>query len=377
VTLSHLTGDILGPPGVWRFVRAVVVIFVISAVLRMIPVPRRRMGHTHRWARPSATILALVTAGQLLVAGGGIYAVERHRSPPQHAEGALRQVPSPALTNAASAQAGAAASTPGVGVFEPSATASYRLVDEFMEATGTRPEFVLYYSGWGDPFQVQFADWAHAAGAVPFVQMEPMGVPLRNITAGRYDGYLRSFASAVSNYGHQVVLGFAPEMNGTWYAWGAGHTAPSEWIAAWRHVVNVFRAAGAFNVTWLWTVNSINAAGARLQPWWPGASYVSWVGIDGYYYRPTDTFASVFGATISEVRTFTAAPILISETAAGPSPEQAAQINGLFQGVRTNHLRGAVWFDLAQHDGPYHLNWRLEDSPGGLAAYRRAAREDL
>lgn len=204
--------------------------------------------------------------------------------------------------------------------------------------------------------------------------MEPNGVPLPDITAGRSDGYLRSFATAVRRYGHQVILGLAPEMNGNWYTWGAGHTAPAAWVAAWRHVVGVFRQAGAANVTWLWTVSSINAAGAPLDQWWPGASYVNWVGIDGYYYRPAATFASVFGTTIREVRTFTRAPVLISETATGPSPEEANQISGLFKGVRADHLRGAVWFDMGQHDGAYHLDWRLEDNPAALAAFRTAAK---
>jgi hypothetical protein len=259
-------------------------------------------------------------------------------------------------------------------VFEPSATASYRLVDEFMKATGTRPGFVLYYSGWNDPFQIRFAGWAHAAGAVPFAQMEPNGVPLARIAAGGSDGYLRSFAAAVRTYGHQVILGFAPEMNGNWYTWGAGRTAPAVWVAAWRHVVDVFRHAGASNVTWLWTVSSVNAAAAPLRQWWPGASYVTWVGIDGYYYQPSDTFALVFGTTIREVRTITRAPILISETAAGPSPDEADQIIGLFRDVRTGRLRGAVWFDMSQHAGQYHQDWRLEDSPAALATFRKAAK---
>ena len=36
----------------------------------------------------------------------------------------------------------------------------------------------------------------------------------------------------------------------------------------------------------------------RSRHWWPGSSYVNWVGIDGYYYSPSDTFTKVFGGTI-------------------------------------------------------------------------------
>jgi Glycosyl hydrolase family 26 len=145
------------------------------------------------------------------------------------------------------------------------------------------------------------------------------------------------------------------------------------WVAAWRRVVSTFRQAGASNVTWLWTVNSVNASAAPLSQWWPGGAYVDWVGIDGYYYTPADTFGSVFGTTISQVRAFTTAPILISETGAGAGPEQAAQIRALFAGVQAGRLAGLVWFDMAQHDGQYHQDWRLEDSPAGLAEFSRDA----
>ena len=45
-----------------------------------------------------------------------------------------------------------------------------------------------------------------------------------------------------------------------------------------------------------------------IASWWPGAQYVTWVGIDGYYFRSSDTFSSVFGRTIKQVRKFTASP---------------------------------------------------------------------
>ena len=40
-------------------------------------------------------------------------------------------------------------------------------------ATGTRPDIALYYSGWGEPFQLTFAREAAQHGAVPLIQIEP------------------------------------------------------------------------------------------------------------------------------------------------------------------------------------------------------------
>jgi hypothetical protein len=170
-----------------------------------------------------------------------------------------------------------------------------------------------------------------------------------------------------------VVIGFGHEMNAPWYSWGYGHTPAKVFVAAWQHVVTVFRNQGADNVTWLWTINADTPKTGPIASWWPGAGYVTWVGIDGYYYRPSDTFASVFGKTIGQVRSFTGDPVLLSETAVGPEAGQALKIPGLFAGMRQYKTLGLVWFDIAQDDGLYHQDWRLEDSSAAEAAFRLGA----
>ncbi len=49
-------------------------------------------------------------------------------------------------------------------------------------------------------------------------------------------------------------------------------------------------------------------------------------------------------------------------------------IPGIFAGVHSNHLLGVVWFDVAQDDGIYHQDWRLEDSPAAIAVFRQGLR---
>jgi hypothetical protein len=230
----------------------------------------------------------------------------------------------------------------------------------------------VYYSSWNDQFSTSFARTAWDRDAYVLVQLQPAGVTLASIAAGGSDAYLRSYADAVVAFGHPVILSFGHEMNGTWYPWGDGHTSPATFVAAWRHVVRVFRAAGAANVTWLWTVNSINGAASSLSQWWPGAAWVNWTGIDGYYYRATDTFGSVFGSTIADIRTFSSAPLLIAETAVGTTPDRKSQISALFAGIRRTRLAGVAWFDEAQHSGLYHQDWRLEGDPSALAAFTAA-----
>jgi Glycosyl hydrolase family 26 len=261
-----------------------------------------------------------------------------------------------------------------LGVYEPGAPASFGQVTEFARSIGREPNLAGYFSGWAEPFKTAFASTARRDGAVTLVQIDPTDATVGAIAAGDYDGYLRSYADEVRDFGHPVVLGFGHEMNASWYPWGYGHIPPRVFVAAWRHIVDLFRAQGAGNVTWLWTIQADSPGTGPVRSWWPGSRYVSWIGIDGYYYRPSDTFAGVFGATIRQVRTFTGKPVLLSETGAGPAAGQAAKIGDLFRGMSAYQTLGLVWFDIAQHDGIYHQDWRIEHSAAAVRAFRQGIR---
>jgi hypothetical protein len=258
-----------------------------------------------------------------------------------------------------------------LGVYERGVPRSYSAVDVFARAIGRQPNLVLSFSGWNDQFQAGFADQARSHHAIPFIQLEPRGTGLAAIAAGRFDVYLVSYARAVATYRRPVVLGFAHEMNGPWYPWGWTHVSPALWVAAWRHVVTVFRRAGARNVTWIWTANVEGPGDGPLRAYWPGRRYVDWIGITGYLFFSQDTFTGTYGPTITAVRRFAHRPILISEAAVGQVAGQAAKIPGLFSLVRNDHLLGFVWFDAAQNFGIYHQDWRLEDHPAAVSAFRR------
>jgi len=265
-----------------------------------------------------------------------------------------------------------------LGVYEPDAPATYAGVDQFADAIGRQPNLVSYYSSWLDlePFQVGFATLAAKHGAITVVQIDPKNVSLVSIANGKYDGYLRTYAAAVKAFGAEVVLSFGHEMNGNWYSWANQHTSPTAFVAAWRHIVTVFRAAGAGNVIWLWTVNRIDNSVPipNPGPWWPGKSYVTWVGIDGYYYGPSSTFSQVFGPTIVDLRELTNDPILIAETGASPDAGQAAKITDLFEGVQSYGLMGFMWFDAnaGRTSEGVPQDWRI-DNPAALTSFREDA----
>jgi mannan endo-1,4-beta-mannosidase len=256
-----------------------------------------------------------------------------------------------------------------IGVFQPEAPESYAGIEAFTNTTGVSPRVVSYYSGWLEPFQSGFAAEAVRHGALPLVQIDPTSISLAAIASGQYDNYLRSYADSVRSFGHKVILGFGHEMNAGWYSWGWKHARPRVFVAAWRHIVDVFRQQGAGNVVWMWTVN-VDSDSAIKSParWWPGSSYVDWVGIDGYYLKQSWTFAPLFGPTIKIVHSLSRLPIpiLISEVGA-PTSDQPAKIADLFAGIRAYGLLGFIWFDS---NGS--RDWALT-TPAAIAAFRRGA----
>jgi len=256
-----------------------------------------------------------------------------------------------------------------LGVYVPGVPNSYRPLTSFTATTGVRPNIVVYYSAWFEPFQSGFAVAAAGHHAVPLVQIDPSHVSLDAIAYGKYDSFLNAYASAVRLYRRPVILSFGHEMNAPWYPWGDRHTSAATFVAAWRHIVTLFHNDGAYNATWMWTVNVISPGQHVVSPaaWWPGQPYVNWVGIDGYYRTSTATFAGLFGPTEAAVHGLTRDPVLISETGVAPGPARLTEIPGLFTGARAARVLGLVWFDANGTE-----DWRL-DSPAVLAAFRREA----
>ena len=260
-----------------------------------------------------------------------------------------------------------------LGVFERGVPPNYEPVADFAQAVGKQPNMVGYYSGWVQPFPSSFAQKLYRHHMIMYVQIDPAYAHLSDIAAGIDDQYLEAYADSVRSFGHAVVIGFGHEMNAPWYSWGYNHVPAATFVAAWRHIVSLFRDEGAENVTWLWTINQDGPGTGPIASWWPGQGYVSWVGIDGYYFRPSDTFSSVFGRTIKQVRKFTSKPVLLSETAVGPQADRSAKILDLFAGVTKYKTLGLVWFDLPNDKGVYNEDWRIEGNQPAENAFGEGA----
>ena len=101
---------------------------------------------------------------------------------------------------------------------------------------------------------------------------------------------LVTVARRVKAYGRPVAIRPWAEMNGDWQPWqptsrpvdgyASGYGA---FIAAWRHIVNLFRGEGVRNVKWVFNPTTDTYAGTTdVRRIWPGRDYVDVLGLDGY-----------------------------------------------------------------------------------------------
>jgi len=228
-----------------------------------------------------------------------------------------------------------------------------------------------------------------AHGAIPVFSWSSQSIPssthepafqLADIIDGRYDSYIRSFAVAAREWGHPFFLRFDWEMNGDWFPWSerTNGNGPGQYVAAWRHVHDIFTAVGATNATWVWC--PYVDPGATLQPLsqlYPGNAYVDWTCLDGYNWgpdakraEPWRSFATLFRSSYRQITETIAPtkPMLIAETASSEKGgSKAAWIEAMFAAlpVQFPRVRGLIWFENVSEG----MDWPIETSAASREAF--------
>jgi hypothetical protein len=280
----------------------------------------------------------------------------------------------PAAPARAAGDAGQPEAKVAVGAFVPHATERPARLEKYVRRTGRRPAIILYYRPWEDGRLFDRATLRRVTrgGALPMVTWEPWDHPLRAIAAGRYDRYLRASAADARRWGRPILLRFAHEMNGDWYDWGSKKATPAEYVAAWKHVVRVFRQQRARNVRFAWTPNVSSRGGRVLRRYYPGDRWVDWVGLSGFSWGGPwgwQSFSEIFERSYRAVTAMTHKPFMIAETAASEvGGDKRAWIESTFRRElpRMPRVRAVVWFN--GHDK--WADWNVASSSRALKAFR-------
>ncbi len=267
--------------------------------------------------------------------------------------------------------------------FEGEAGKSASLVQFFQPFANCDPGCDFY------EFPTKPMESIRSHGAIPVLSWSSQSIPsslnqpdfqLGDVIDGRYDDFIREFAAEAKAWGHPFFLRFNWEMNGNWFPWaeGVNGNASGQYVAAWRHVHDVFNAVGVTNVSWVWCP-FVDPAGSMtdLASLYPGDGYVDWTGLDGYNWgtnpaspRGWRSFDQLFADTYGEIAEdiAPAKPLMIAEFGSSEQGgDKAAWIRDALSRIPAAYpqARAMLWFDKFDDD----MDWPIETSPAATTAF--------
>jgi Glycosyl hydrolase family 26 len=249
-------------------------------------------------------------------------------------------------------------------------------IDETTRKLGRTPVIHLTYYGWADDWTGSVTQADLAAGRIPLVNWEPHNIDFAKIIDGSLDATIIARAKGSKALGKKFFLDFAAEMNGD-EAWSGNNAAL--YVSAYRHIHDLFVAAGAKNVIWAWcpNVSDTNGGNRTTMDYYPGDAYVDWTGVDGYNWGTTNSNGwQSFRQVFQDIYPLLAAkkkPILIGEMASTEiGGDKAKWIDEIVPALRTSFplIKGVVWFDIDKE-----TDWRASSSPASEAAFVRMAKD--
>ena len=276
---------------------------------------------------------------------------------------------------------------------------------------GQAPSTVEWFQNFGDAYPYSKVSAAWQRGALPvitwmsapnnFAQVSDLSsYSPSSIAAGVQDSYLKTWAANIAVQKMPVVIRFDHEENGNWYPWSLGwakqgitDNSPTNYVAAWQHVWNIFQSYGANNYAiWAYVPSRIDTLGSYgtgqsqaqlVAASYPGNGFVDWIGMDGYQYNPAEstTYSDTFSATLAALGSFSSKPIIIAEMG---SAEQGGSvkpqwIKQTLSALAANpRVAAAIYFDndvtgVHYIDGfAVHTNWKINSSPQAQSALQGA-----
>jgi hypothetical protein len=226
-----------------------------------------------------------------------------------------------------------------LGAFDNENKESFESSINLEDTLGTIFPLMHFYTAWGSKPDEQFPELQVKTilemGSLPVITWEPWltdfdsekmpGLSsadkrdvggMSDVAKGKYDSYLKTWAREAANIDQPIFLRLGHEMNDPYrYPWGPQNNSAKDFVAAWRHVHNLFRKEGATKVVWIW---SPHPAYGFFDAFYPGNKYVDYVGIGVLNYGTVASwskwwsFADIFGKHYNELAVYNK-PMMLTE----------------------------------------------------------------
>ncbi len=296
--------------------------------------------------------------------------------------------------------------------------------DDWLQNVGGQVGDGIAYNSWSSA--ISSADYAAntfwklttklKCVSVPLcTQADAGGFDIQGAAAGTYNSQYTSLLNAIKNRGvgvqpDDLVLRPGWEFNGGWYPWGANNSSfvvdasrPGYFITAFQNFVNISRSILP-NAKIDWNCAMGTPSGLPTSNWYPGDSYVDYIGMDVYNVNYSGTAATDSDATwwtyikttqtygLDWLDSFAAAhgkPISIPEWGTGRkidgtnrSRDSALFIRNMADWIRNHNVYYHSYFHYPAGDGHWQLGsdvplWKTVPGGGTIHFFPKASSEYL
>lgn len=282
-----------------------------------------------------------------------------------------------------------------LGAFNEQLNDGDRGLERWEARTGVDVAISHWYQQWRSgysEFRTEWLERTRAQGAVPMISWEPWQKPqgrmrdaeqpemrLARLARGDFDSYIRDWARQAAAYGGPLLLRPMHEMNGRWYPWSVGvnDNGAADFVAAWRHLHDVFEEAGAANVSWVWSVNTFHGLDTGLddvEEYYPGGDVVDWVGVSAFNWGGSSEWSSWYrfeeahGDTLEALGAFDK-PLMVAEIGTvEQGGDEAVWTNEALKSLASRSaVKAVVWFDRGYPGPP---DFRLGDEEADVVERR-------
>lgn len=246
-------------------------------------------------------------------------------------------------------------------------------VGTLQQGIGRKLDIVHVYRKWTEPFPSEIERTAIAQGSTPMISWAGPA-STATMAGGADDDLIKQRAAAVRALGVPVLMRWFWEMDRPGVATRAGSGA--DYVAAWRHLREVFAAEGVTNAEWVWCPTSFGFAQNRVDMFYPGDDSVDWLCADGYtgpsiggWRSFSQVFQSFYDWTESHPK-----PVMIGEFGVphGAPGQREAWLRDAREKLKTDfsRIKAVVYFDAIRMDEKGNRNiWTLRGYPDALAAF--------
>jgi hypothetical protein len=245
-------------------------------------------------------------------------------------------------------------------------------VDALESAIGRKLDLVNTYRRFDESFPTE-SDQSFVAGGRTLM-LSWVVDDTQEVNSGKIDAQLTDWANRMRDFNHPLMVRLRWEMDRPNLR-SQMHSG-ADYVAAWKHVRQIFATAGVRNVSWVWCPTVEGFAGGYAQDFYPGDNQVDWTCVDAYSstkLRPlADILAPYFAWAAQHPK-----PIVIGEygvSVAWGGQARADWFAAAAQAFAANPLVKAVsYFDSDPDGNGPNKQYHLAGDPAAMAGFAAMA----